>query len=379
MTGVRTRRPVYLDHNATAPLRPEARAAVVAALDELGNPSSVHAFGRRARARLEEARERVAARLGVAADRLTFVSGGTEANNLALAQAEGPVAVSAVEHPSVLEAAPGAVRLPVAADGRVDPESCARLVAEREVRLVAVMAANNETGIVQPVRELAGRLRGSGVRFHVDAAQVPGRLELDAAGLGADYLALSAHKFGGPPGIGALVAAPGVELRPLLRGGGQEGRARAGTENLPAILGFAAALEAVREEEIARLAELRERLETALAAEPGVEIVGRGLPRLANTSCIALAGIAAELLVMRLDLEGVAVGAGAACSSGKMTRSHVLTAMGLPPEIAGCAIRVSLGWNTGEAEIEAFLAAFRKVRADLGGRRGLANPAPATT
>ncbi len=352
---------------------------MVAASEEVGNPSSVHGFGRRARARLEDARESIAEWLDVAPDRVTFVSGATEANNLALAQADGPVLASAIEHPSVLEAVPGTLRLPVEADGRVDPERCERLAAETGCGLVAVMLANNETGIVQPVREIARRLRRRGIRLHVDAAQVPGRLEFAFAELGADYLALSAHKFGGPPGIGALVAGPGIELRPLLRGGGQERRSRAGTENLPAACGFAAALRAIGREEIRRIAELRDRLEAAVAGYPDVVIIGRNRPRLANTSCILLAGIAADLLVMRLDLEGVAVGAGAACSSGKMAESHVLAAMGLPREIASCAIRVSLGWTTGEAEIAAFLAAFRKIRGELRDCPGLANPAPATT
>ncbi len=370
---------VYLDHNATAPLRPEARTAMLAGLEALGNPSSVHAFGRRARARLEEARERIAARLGVAPDRVTFVSGGTEANNLALAQADGPVLVSAIEHPSVLEAAPGAVRLPVGPDGRVDPERCERLALENGCRLVSVMLANNETGIVQPVAEIAARLRRHGIRLHVDAAQVPGRLAVSPAGLGGDFLALSAHKFGGPPGIGALVTAPEVEPRPLLRGGGQERRARAGTENLPAAMGFAAALEAIEPAEPARLAALRDRLEEAVAARGDVVILGREVPRLANTSCIAMPGVPAELQVMRLDLEGVAVGAGSACSSGKMAESHVLAAMGLPREIAACAIRVSLGWTTTEAEVEAFLAAWERLREAFRERRGLANRAPATT
>ncbi len=372
-------RPVYLDHNATAPLRPEARAAMFAGLEEIGNPSSVHRFGRRARGRLEQAREDIAAWLGIEPDRVLFVSGGTEANNLALHQARGPVLVSAIEHPSVLEAAPQALRLPVGEDGRIDPDRCRALVEENGCELVSVMLANNETGIVQPVAEIAALLQGCGVRLHVDAAQVPGRLDRALAEIGADYLTLSAHKLGGPPGIGALVTAPGAEIRPLLRGGGQERRARAGTENLPAAMGFAAALRAVDAGEISRLESLRDRLEAALAELPQVRIIGRGLPRLANTSCIALRGVDSRLQVMRLDLEGIAVGAGSACSSGKMAQSHVLTAMGLPPEIASCAIRISLGWNSTEADIDAFLAAFRRLAGELRGRRGVANPAGATT
>ncbi len=372
-------RPVYLDHNATSPLRPEARAAMLAGLEEIGNPSSVHGFGRRARARLEDARESIAAWLGVDPGRVTFVSGGTEANNLALHQAQGPVLVSTIEHPSVLEAAPQARRLPVGEDGRVDPGRCLALAEESGCELVSVMLANNETGIVQPVAEIAALLHERGVRLHVDAAQVPGRLDRVLAEIGADYVTLSAHKFGGPPGIGALVTGPGVEIRPLLRGGGQERRARAGTENLPAAMGFAAALEAIHVEEIGRLERLRDRLEEALAELPDVRIIGRGLPRLANTSCIALRGIDSRLQVMRLDLEGIAIGAGSACSSGKMGQSHVLAAMGLPPEVASSAIRVSLGWNSTGADIDGFLAAFRTIARELRGRRGVANLIHATT
>ena len=352
--------PVYLDYNATAPLRPEAREALLEACAEVGNPSSIHSFGRRARRRLEDARETICARLGVPPARLVFTSGGTEANHLALAQARGgPVVVSAIEHPSVLEAVPGAIRAPVTGRGEIDLDAFARILAEHRPALASIMLANNETGVVQPVREVAELCRRNGVRLHVDAVQAPGRCPLAPAVESADFLSLSAHKIGGPVGIGALLVPEPFELVPLLRGGGQERRRRAGTENVPGACGFAAALAAVREEETARVRALRDGLERELEARvPDVRILGRQAPRLANTSCIAMPGVPAELQVVRLDLEGFAVSAGSACSSGKVTRSHVLEAMGLPPEIAGCAIRVSLGWGTAAQEVDAFVEAW---------------------
>ncbi len=364
--------PVYLDHNATSPLRPVARRALLAALDEVGNPSSVHAFGRRARRRLEEARETLAARLGVDAERIVFTAGGTEANHLVLAQATGPVLVSAVEHPSVLENAPDAGRIPVDHGGRVDLAALERRLAGGGVALVSVMWANNETGVIQPVAEIAALCRRHGVRFHTDAAQAVGRLPLDLGALGADWVTLSAHKFGGPVGIGALVAGPEAEVRPVLRGGGQERGRRAGTENVPAAAGFAAALAAVEAEEWRRMAALRDRFEAALgAAVPEAVVIAADVPRLPNTSAVALPGVPAELLVIRLDLEGVMVSAGSACSSGRVRRSHVLEAMGLPPDLAGSTVRVSLGPATSEEELARAVDAFARVARDPLVRRAL--------
>ena len=372
---------VYLDYNATAPLRPEARAALLEACGEVGNPSSIHAFGRRARRRLEDAREAICARLGVAPARLVFTSGGTEANHLALAQARGgPVVVSAIEHPSVLEAVPDAHRAPVTSTGEVDLDALARLLAAHRPALVSIMLANNETGVVQPLAEVAELCRRSGVLLHVDAVQGPGRCPLGPALEGAHFVSLSAHKIGGPVGIGALLVPDPFTLVPLLRGGGQERRRRAGTENVPGACGFAAAFQALSEAETARLSTLRDRLERELEARvPEVRIIGREAPRLANTSCIALPGVPAELQVVRLDLEGFAVSAGSACSSGKVARSHVLEAMGLPPEIAGCAIRVSLGWRTTAAEIDAFVEAWARTVPALREAATALAPAPART
>lgn len=360
------RRRVHLDHNATAPLRPEARAAVLRALDVCGNPSSVHAEGREARRLLEDARAQLAEILNVDPERIVFTSGGTEANATALHQAAGPVLVSAVEHPSVLENAPQAERIPVTSSGTVDLARLEARLARGDVDLVSVMWANNETGILQPVAEVAALCRRFGARFHTDAAQVPGRLDVDLSRLDFDLVSLSAHKCGGPVGIGALVLGPGVEIRPLLRGGGQERRRRAGTENVPGACGFAAALAAATPGERERVRALRDRLEAEASARvPGVVVIGRDVPRLPNTSMLALPGVPADLLVMRLDLEGIAVSAGSACSSGKVERSHVLEAMGLPAAITGSAIRVSLGHTTSEADVDRFVDAFARIAPGL--------------
>jgi len=368
---------VYLDHNATSPLRPEARAALLRALEVCGNPSSVHAEGRAARRLLEDARERLGALLGVDPERIIFTSGGTEANALALHQARGTLLVSAVEHPSVLENAPRAERIPVGRSGTVDLAWLEARLARGDVDLVSVMWANNETGILQPVRQVAELCRRFGARFHTDATQAAGRLPLDLSRAEFDLLTLSAHKCGGPVGIGALVLGPGIEIRPLLRGGGQERRRRAGTENVPAACGFAAALAAVDAPERERVRQLRDLLEAETCARvPDVVVIGRDVPRLPNTTMLALPGVPADLLVMRLDLEGIAVSAGSACSSGKMERSHVLEAMGLPPGIAGSAIRISLGHTTTRSELERFVDAFARVAREL---RALAAPAARTT
>ena len=351
----------YLDWNATAPLRPQAAAAMSEALRRWGNPSSVHRRGRAARHIVERAREPVAALLGdVDPSAVIFVSGGTEANHLALIGAgRERVLVSAVEHDSVRHAVPTAEIIPVGPEGIVDLDALDRLLgADLRPALVSVMYANNETGVIQPVAEIAAIARRNGALFHCDAVQAAGKLALEAGAIGADLVTLSAHKIGGPTGIGALVVTGGIELAPLLRGGGQEHRRRAGTENLPGIAGFAAAAAA----EIAdyeRVAALRDGLEAeiAMTARDAV-VLGAAANRLPNTSAIAMPGVAAETQVVALDLDGVMVSAGAACSSGKVGPSHVLAAMGVAPEIAASTIRVSLGWSSSEAEIDHFLRAW---------------------
>lgn len=353
--------PAYLDHNATTPVRPEAARAVAEALALSGNPSSVHGAGRAARRLLEESRETVAGFVGAVPAGVIFTSGGSEANALALTGlGRRLTVVSAVEHPSVLEAAESRL-LPVSADGLVDPETLDRRL-ERldggEV-LVSVMLANNETGVIQPVADLARVAHAHGALIHCDAVQAPGKLALDMAELGVDALSLSGHKLGGPQGVGALVLAdPDFEVTPLVRGGGQERRRRAGTENLPGIAGFAVALRGLDPSEFGRLAGLRDVLESeVLNALPNVAVFGRKAPRLPNTICVAVPGLPAQTAVMALDLDGVMISAGSACSSGKVAPSHVLSAMGAG-DLAGSAIRVSLGWTSTAGDIEAFLSAF---------------------
>ena len=356
-------RAVYLDHNATTPIRPEAAQAVVQAMELVGNSSSVHGFGRLARRHVEDAREAVAALAGGAAGRVIFTSGGTEANNLALRGTGRPrLLVSAGEHDSVLQAVPEAERIPLTGDGRVDPEEVTRrLAADPRPALVSVMLANNETGVIQPIQEIAARARQAGALVHCDAVQAAGKIPLDMAALDVDLVSLSAHKLGGPQGVGALLAAEEVSLRPLLRGGGQERGRRAGTENLPGIAGFGAAALAAAAElaDFSRVGRLRDDLERRVTDwAPSARVFGTAAPRLANTSCLTMPGVGAETQVMALDLAGVAVSAGSACSSGKVRPSHVLAAMAVAEAEAGWAIRVSLGRHSQAEDVEAFLEAW---------------------
>lgn len=365
----------YLDWNATAPLRPEAREAMIAALDATGNPSSVHAEGRQARSLIEAARDQVAALVGADARDVYFTSGASEANNWVLRSGFDTVLRAGSEHDSVLSAAEisGArvVALPVARNGVVAVEAIADATlggaAPLGRALVALQFANNETGVIQPVAEVVEFAQGHGLHVLCDAVQAAGRTHLDVRALGADYVTLSAHKLGGPKGIGALVAQPGSPLSPLILGGGQERRQRAGTENVAAIAGFGAAAVAAGHELAAsaiRVEALRAWLETELrAVTPRMIIVGAGAPRLPNTTCVALPGRLAEVLVAGLDLAGVAVSAGAACSSGKVGRSRVLEAMGCDGPVAAGAIRVSLGPATTEEDIAAFLVAWHAMTA----------------
>jgi cysteine desulfurase len=377
----------YLDHNATSPLRAEARQAMIACLDLAGNASSVHAEGRAARAQVEDAREAVAAAIGCTPRQIVFTSGGTEANVVALSPAwlgetACPVRlfVSAVEHPSVLKggqfAAGDVELLPVGADGVVDVEAAKHAFGAWHERsggaafLVSVMLANNETGAIQPVAEIASAAHALNGLIHSDAVQAFGKLPLDARTLGADLLSVSAHKIGGAQGAGALVVLrDGLPVAALFRGGGQESGYRAGTENVPAIAAFGAiASNPLLGLDIIRA--LRDRLEAEIAKfAPGLVVFSHGVLRLPNTSCFAVAGMDAETLLMAFDLAGVAVSSGSACSSGKVARSHVLEAMGVAPELAAGAIRVSLGWSTTETDIERFLAAWGDIYGRFAARR----------
>src|SRR3984893_1656375 len=372
---------VYLDWNATTPLRREARDAMAAAWDFAGNPSSVHAEGRQARRLVEEARASVASAVGASPRNVIFTSGGTEANALALVpglrRAEGaPVArllVSAIEHASVLAGG----RFPVEATftidvtrtGLVDLEHLRALLSRGSPALVSVMLANNEPGALQPVREAAERVHAAGGLLHVDAIQALGKIPFDIKAMNADLVTLSAHKIGGPKGIGALVLAEGVlGFEPLLRGGGQELGRRAGTENVSGIAGFGAAVEAAMvalEHNAIRLESLRHRLESALRETPGAIVFADSIPRLPNTALFTVPGLRAETAVIGFDLAGIAVSSGSACSSGKVQPSHVLEAMGFPPEIAQGAVRLSLGWSTQDADIDCCLEAWRKLSGTL--------------
>ena len=354
---------LYLDANATEPMRPEAISAMAEALALPGNPSSVHAEGRAARRVLEEAREVIATRFGARGRDLVFTSGGTEANALAIRglAAGRRVLVGATEHPAVLAAAgPDADVIPVLGDGTLDLAALEAALVSGGPALVAVMAANNETGVLHPVESISETCRRHGALLHVDAVQMPGRLPFTLGA--ADSMALSAHKLGGPKGVGALLLRPGLDPAPLLTGGGQESGRRGGTEALPAIAGFAAAAACPLPE---GLAAMRDAIEAgALALAPEVIIAGSGAPRLPNTTSLILPGVAAETQVIALDLGGVAVSAGAACSSGKVRQSHVLAAMGYGAE-AACAIRVSLPWNAPEDTPARFLAAWEVMRGRL--------------
>ena len=363
----------YLDYNATAPLRAEAREALVAALD-IGNPSSVHEEGRKARALVETARADVAALVSAPAETVIFTSGGTEACNLALGLRQAPAGeikrllVSAIEHSAVLAAAEESVLpvelLPVTADGVVDMAALDAALQDETPALVCVMLANNETGTIQPIAEIAAKTRAHGSLLFCDAVQAAGKMPIDIFALGVDALSLSGHKLGAPMGIGALVTRPAVVVPPQLLGGGQELGRRAGSENISGIAAFAAAAKAAMRDlnDFANLAKLRDDMEAALlAVQPQTEIFGKHADRLANTSCFALGGLNSETLVMALDLAGLAVSAGSACSSGKVSRSHVLAAMGAETHISKGVLRVSLGWQSKREDTEKLVDEWSKL------------------
>ena len=362
----------YLDHNATAPVRPEAAAAVVRALSLVGNPSSVHGEGRRAHALIEEARADVAHLVGAKPAEVIFTSGGTEAANLAIHSAVAALGVerliiSAIEHDCIRASAVASGLpvdvLPVDNNGIADLAALEALLAKPGKALVALMLANNETGIIQPVGGASALAHGAGALLLSDTIQAAGRISIDLKVLGADMVLLSAHKIGGPQGAGALVLREGLAFEPLIRGGGQEKRRRAGTENVAGIAGFgvAARLALSDDAHMPELARLRDRLETALrAAAPELVVFGADVARLSNTSLFAASGLVSETLIVALDLDGLAVSAGSACSSGKVTRSHVLAAMGVADDLAGGAIRVSLGSGNTDADIDKFVAGWSR-------------------
>jgi cysteine desulfurase len=372
---------VYLDWNATTPLRPEARDAMIAAWNLSGNPSSVHAEGRQARGLVEQARATIAGAVGALPRNVVFTSGGTEANALALTpglrRGSGfPVKrlfVSAIEHASVLTGgrfpAETASTVGVTRAGVLDLERLRAALEGGPPALVSVMLANNETGAVQPVVEAGELVHSFGGLLHVDAIQAFGKIPFDINAMNADLVTLSAHKIGGPKGVGALILAEGLQApEPLLRGGGQERGRRAGTENVAGIAGFGAAAKvtmAVQKKDAFRLENLRNRLENGLRQTPDVIVFADGVARLPNTTLFTVPGLKAETAVIGFDLAGIAVSSGSACSSGKVQPSHVLEAMGFGPDLAEGAVRLSLGWSTSNADVDCCLEAWRKLAETL--------------
>ncbi|MET3991479.1 cysteine desulfurase family protein [Bradyrhizobium barranii] len=368
---------VYLDWNATTPLRAEARTAMLAAWELIGNPSSVHAEGREARRLVEEARATLAAAVGALPRNVIFTSAGTEANALALSPglrglSGRPVEcllVSAVEHASVLSGgrfpAEKVNQIPVTRAGVIDLDRLKALLCDGPPALVSIMAANNETGAIQPLAEAAGIVHAAGGLLHVDAIQALGKIPFDIKAVDADVATFSAHKIGGPKGVGALVLAGGITgLEPVLRGGGQELSRRAGTENVAGIAGFGAAVRAALQalpEDVERMATLRNSLENGIRGIAGTMVFADDVKRLPNTILFTAPGLKAETAVIGFDLEGVAVSSGSACSSGKVQPSHVLSAMGYDATVAQGAVRLSLGWSTEPDDINRALEAWRKL------------------
>lgn len=366
-----TRTPIYLDHNATTPATDAAKAAMFAVMDAPLNASSVHRFGRDAKKLLDRARAQIRNAVNAENYHVIFTATGTEANNLALkggawCLVPGALFVSAVEHASVLNTAPDAARIPVDTNGIINLHELQKLLSTKHeapgTTLVSIQLANNETGVIQPIAEIAQLVHEAGGMLHVDAVQGLGKIAVDVSKLNADMLTLSSHKIGGPLGAAALLVKPGIELKGQIIGGGQELGLRAGTENVPAIVGFGVAAEGLKFPDSA----LRDYLEVSL---PEAVVFGYEAARLPNTSCIGMPSVSNETQLIHFDLEGIAVSAGSACSSGKVKLSHVLTAMGVAKETAHTAIRVSLSAATTKQEIDQFIASWKALFARSGGRK----------
>ncbi len=356
---------VYLDHNATSPLRPEAVAAIERAMEITGNGSSVHAGGRAARKVIEQARASIAKMCGAKPDQVTFTSGGTEANNLVISGSNcDRVLISAVEHPSINDAnAPEKIVVPVTSEGVIDLDALEDILSSSDVQtLVSVMYANNETGVIQPIERVVEIARAQGAIVHCDAVQAVGKISFDVNELGAHLVTISSHKIGGPAGTGVLINVGGVSLSPTFLGGGQEKKVRSGTENLIGIAGFGAAAQAVHSDALAEVAQLkiwRDELESAvLSRVPDTRIIGQGIERLPNTACLVSPTLDSETQVMAMDLAGICISAGSACSSGKVGVNPVLTAMGFNEQQARSVVRVSLGWSTTQQDVTEFINAW---------------------
>ncbi|MGI9493636.1 MAG: cysteine desulfurase family protein [Geminicoccaceae bacterium] len=375
---------VYLDYNATAPIRPPVIDRMAEVMAMVGNPSSVHGFGRKARRLIDQARQQVAALVSAPPAAVVFTSGGTEANNQALARVNGPVLVSAIEHESVLRCTDDPELVPVDSDGKIDLQALSSACDRRSPpppAVISVMLANNETGVIQPIRDVTKIAADRGIRLHVDVVQAAGKIPIDFFELGAYSLSLSAHKLGGPQGVGALIVRDGTEPAALLKGGAQEHRFRAGTENVAGIVGFGMAAElALNDQAFAeRVALLRDQMEAEiLAMSPDTRIFGANTLRLPNTSCLTMPGVSHETQLIAFDLAGIAVSSGSACSSGKVGPSHVLAAMGVSDKEANTAIRVSFGWASSKMDVERLTKVYHDIFEHGRARqkaRGLAEPA----
>ena len=356
---------VYLDYNATSKLRPEAITGMEKAMKLCGNSSSVHRFGRLARRAVEQSREALADAINASHDEVIFTSGGTESNNFALLGSRKKIIASSIEHDSVLQHVSESARIGVNNDGRIDLFHLEELLEkEKSSVIVSVMMANNETGVIQPIEKIVELCRRYDAWVHCDGVQALGKIPVSFSSLGVDMMSLSAHKLGGPQGVGALIIRDGGSLSPISVGGGQERGQRAGTENIIGIGGFGAVCETINCS--LKLSEsllaMRDNIEKKLIKiAPDIAIYGKESPRLTNTSCIGLPGIKNEVQVMALDLAGVAVSSGSACSSGKIKPSHVLVAMGANSESAECAIRVSLGWDTSSFDCDSLIKSWEAL------------------
>ena len=354
---------IYLDHNATTSVYPQVIDKVAEAMRGTSNASSVHTAGRHARALVEDARQAVGALCNTNPKGVVFTSGATEANNTVIKYFAniGRVLTSGIEHPSVMEAAPQAERIPVKADGVIDMDALAHMLDHGDApALVSVMLVNNETGVIQPVADIARLAHAKGARMHTDAVQAAGRIAVDMPALGVDYLTLSAHKMGGPQGSGAIVGVAGAPPVKLIHGGGQERRQRAGTENVAGIAGFGVAARLAQDNlnAYAKLALMRDAIEARI---PHITVFGSTSARVSNTTCFALPGVLADTQLMALDLAGICISSGSACSSGSVKPSHVLDAMGIAPALATCALRVSLGITTTQGDIDSFIDTYNRL------------------
>lgn len=360
---------IYLDYNATAPIRPEAITIMAEAMNDAHNASAIHQFGRKGRSMVEAARETIAKLVNLPNTQIIFNSGATESNNTVLMHfadtyPNEKILVSSIEHPSILDAGIPKTKIPATTDGAIDLNALETLLKNNKISLVSVMLVNNETGTIQPIHEISALTHKHGALLHVDAVQAAGRITIDMPDMGIDFLSLSAHKLGGPQGVGALCLALCGITPTLLHGGGQEKSARAGTENVAGITGFgiaaSMALDEMRDYQ-SRLNALRDTLETELLKSPHVKIYGQNSERVANTTLLSINGLSSETLLMNFDLEGIAISNGSACSSGKVEPSHVLKAMGENDKAASGALRISTGWNTKQSDIDAFIKAWQKI------------------